>query len=171
MDKPRSAAAVGDEFPYASKVVCYVEVSESGSVTWGRPDGAVFERVRAGASQLLAVWPGQWSSHLFVIDDLDAAARGLGILRDGVGMGLAEHIHDVEWAISRHEANPSAPYVSIDVAMHCGCEIKDLRAFADAMRRQRGWDVATSAGWGSSHAPGKPATYSVRVRRRSLVAR
>lgn len=32
--------------------------------------------------------------------------------------------------------------------MDCGCRIADIRTFADHMKTQRGWNVATTAGWG-----------------------
>jgi len=41
-----------------------------------------YERVLAGRSRLYAVWPGQWSSDHFVIDDLDEYARAVGIVHD-----------------------------------------------------------------------------------------
>ncbi|MEE0731414.1 MAG: hypothetical protein UCJ19_12765 [Oscillospiraceae bacterium] len=31
-----------------------------------------YERARAGSTKIYAVWPGNWSSDLFLIDDLDA---------------------------------------------------------------------------------------------------
>ncbi|MEV6753144.1 hypothetical protein [Streptomyces sp. NPDC051214] len=34
-------------------------------------DCAAYERALAGQSHLFAVWPGDWSSNLLVIDDLD----------------------------------------------------------------------------------------------------
>lgn len=58
--------------------------------------------------------------------------------------------------------------MTVEVELDCGCEIRDLSAFAEHMREQRGWGVATSGGWGSSGAPGGKQTYSLRVRRKSL---
>jgi len=31
---------------------------------------------KAGVSKILAVWPGQWRSDLFIVDDLDSFADG-----------------------------------------------------------------------------------------------
>jgi hypothetical protein len=58
--------------------------------------------------------------------------------------------------------------VSIEVTLECGCSIESIRAFAEQMRAQRGWAVATSSGWGSSGALGGTRTYSLRARRTSL---
>ncbi|MFI6421829.1 hypothetical protein ACIBG6_31015 [Streptomyces sp. NPDC050842] len=45
-------------------------------------DRAAYERALAGTSRLFAVWPGDRSSHLFVIDDLDEYAKAHGIRHD-----------------------------------------------------------------------------------------
>jgi hypothetical protein len=95
MNQPQSAAEQGKEFPYTSKVTCYIEVGPDGAVTWGVPDEQTLERARTGTSQLFALWPGQWSSHLFAIDDLDECARALGFQHDESRTGLADHDHDV----------------------------------------------------------------------------
>jgi hypothetical protein len=58
MDEPRSASAVGKDFPYGAPTTCFIEVAEDGAVTWGDGRGA-YERVLAGKSRLFAVWPGQ----------------------------------------------------------------------------------------------------------------
>ncbi|WLQ34666.1 hypothetical protein P8A18_15025 [Streptomyces castrisilvae] len=97
--QPRSAGAEGTKFPYQLGTMCYIEVHKDGSVTHGH-DAQTYRRVLAGDSQLYAVWPGEWSSHLFVIDDLDEYAKALGIVHDEERTGLAEHQHDVRWELS-----------------------------------------------------------------------
>jgi len=49
------------------------------------------------------VWPGEWSSHLFVIDDFDQYARAMGLIHDAERSGLADRDHDVRWEVSRYE--------------------------------------------------------------------
>lgn len=51
--------------------------------------------------------------------------------------------------------SPRSPYISVDVTLDCGCEIRDRRTFAAQMKEQRGWDMATSGGWSISGAPGE----------------
>jgi hypothetical protein len=167
MARPRSARALGDEFPYNLKTMCYVEVTPAGQVAFGLDDGT-YQRVRDGQSALYAVWPGQWSSDLFVIDDIEEFARARGLVHDERRTGLADHEHEVRWAISPFETKPDGVYVSVDVHLACGCTIEDVRTFAKQMRAQRGWDVATSTGWGSSGLDPAHLTYSFSVRRRSL---
>jgi hypothetical protein len=111
---------------------------------------------------------GQWSSHLFVIDDLDEYARAVGIVHDEERTGLAQHGHDVSWSVSPHESKPQGAYITIEVRLNCGCQIHDLTAFASHMREQQGWDIATSRGWGGGGSDEGGYSYSMRVRRSSL---
>jgi len=130
-------------------------------------DTAAYQRALAGESRLFAVWPGNWRSDLFAIDDLDQYARGIGLIHDQTRTGLADHDHQIRWEISPYETKPNASHVSIALEFDCGCEIKDLRAFAEQVRQQKGWDVATSSGWGS-HRDSSGSSYNVRIRRKSL---
>lgn len=166
MQDPRSAGAMGTEFPYTLKTMCYIEVAADGSVHWGS-DAGTLERAKTGKSKLYAVWPGQWSSHLFVIDDLDQYARAFGIIHDETRTGLADHDHEARWSISKYEEKPNGSYISINVWLDCGCKIHDLKSFASQMRKQKGWDISTSGGWGHSTS-GNETIYSMRARRKSL---
>ena len=121
-----------------------------------------------GSLVLYAVWPGQWSSHFFVIDDLDEYARGVGIVHDEKRTGLVQHDHDVGWSVSPYEDKPTGTYISIDLWLDCGCEIRDLESFASQMHEQKGWDIATSRGWGRSGTDDSGYRYSMRARRSSL---
>ncbi|MEU3408340.1 hypothetical protein ABZ766_30920 [Streptomyces sp. NPDC006670] len=164
--EPRSAAAAGRAFPYTARTTCYIEIHKDGRVTHGA-DRATYERAVAGESRLYAVWPGNWSSDLFVIDDLDEYAKAHGIKHDVQRTGLADHVHRVRWTESDGEQNPRSPYVDVEVVLDCGCTIESLGVFATQMREQKGWAVATSVGWSRSSGP-EGTTYSLRVRRKSL---
>lgn len=61
---------MGKEFFYTLETMCDIEVAKDGAVSWGS-DAGTYRRTLAGESRLYAVWSGQWSSHLFVIDDLE----------------------------------------------------------------------------------------------------
>ncbi|MEV0049467.1 hypothetical protein AB0H34_03100 [Saccharopolyspora shandongensis] len=147
--------------------MCYIETTSDGVVTWGA-DSSAYKRALSGASRLYAVWPGRWSSHLFAIDDIDQYARAWGIVHDEKRTGLAEHEHQVQWSVSPYEDKSNGTYISIDVQLHCGCAIRDLKTFSSQMRQQKGWDIATTAGWGSSGSESTGYTYSLRARRKSL---
>ncbi|MEU2955154.1 hypothetical protein [Streptomyces xanthochromogenes] len=131
--EPGSAAAAGKDFPYTARTTCYIEVHEDGAVTHGN-DHATYERAVAGKSRSLAVWPGEWSSHLFAIGDLDEYAKAHGIKHDDERTGLKEHVHDVRWEVSPYgNDNPRSPYVSIRVSLACDCETRlGLLRHADA---------------------------------------
>lgn len=147
--------------------MCYIEVSSSGDVTFGN-DPSTYERAARGESRLYAVWPGTHRSDLFHIDDLTEYAKGKGIFNDPQRTGVEDHIHEVSWRESDFGNKPNGQYVNIDLTLLCGCEIRDIRRFASQMREQRGWSIAVSSGWGSSHTVGDLPSYSVRLRRTSL---
>lgn len=162
----RSTSEVGEEFPYTSGTTCVIEVHSDGTVTQGGGAEA-YKRALAGTSRLFAAWPGQWRTDLFAIDDLDEYARALGLVHDQSRTGLAEHEHDVTWSRSPHDSG-NRQYTGIRLRFKCGCAIKDLGVFADHMKRQRGWDVARSGGYGSSGSLDGEREWSIRVRRSTL---
>ena len=72
----RSAKEAGC-FPYRSKLVCYMELTNDGNIKQLSNKNEKLEaylNAKAGISKILAVWPGQWRSDLFIIDDLDSFA-------------------------------------------------------------------------------------------------
>ena len=74
----RSAKETGC-FPYRSKLVCYMELTNDGNIKQLSNRNEKIEaylNAKAGISKILAVWPGQWRSDLFIIDDLDSFADG-----------------------------------------------------------------------------------------------
>ena len=74
----RSAKEAGC-FPYRSKLVCYMELTNDGNIKQLSNRNEKLEaylNAKAGISKILAVWPGQWRSDLFIIDDLDSFADG-----------------------------------------------------------------------------------------------
>lgn len=72
----RSAKETGC-FPYRSKLVCYMELSNDGNIKQLSSQNEKIQaylNAKAGTSKILAVWPGQWRSDLFIIDDLESFA-------------------------------------------------------------------------------------------------
>ena len=71
-------------FPYAAKTVCCFEVWADGRIEQvERTKTAmreVYERVKKEETKMYAVWPGQWRSDLFIIDDLEKWAEENKIL-------------------------------------------------------------------------------------------
>ncbi|MGW5094240.1 hypothetical protein ACWEQ1_05145 [Streptomyces nodosus] len=163
-----AAAAADKDFPYTLSTTCYIEAHNDGRITQGAGMDA-YQRAVAGESRLFAVWPGQWRSDLFAIDDLDEFARAQGIVHDDERTGLADHIHEIHRAVAAREDNPRSQYVTVDVRLDCGCSVRDRRTFAAQMREQRGWSIAVTGGWGS-HSNADGTVYTFRVRRKSLTS-
>ena len=149
-------------FPYDSKQVCYILVTNSGAVSQVQHNqselSVAFKAISEGQAALYAVWPGQWISDLFIIDDLNAFADAVGIPREDT------HVHDIEWKLSDIDDGVSR-YAWVDCKFKCNCSLwkMGIKKFANDMRKQKGWDIATSKGYGS-HGD----EYSIPVRRNSL---
>jgi len=83
----RSAKEV-DNFPYSSSTVCYFEVDKNGNVSQvyhknksDRPSVLeAYQRVMNKTTTLYAVWPGNYRSDLFIIDDLNAFAKAFNFI-------------------------------------------------------------------------------------------
>jgi hypothetical protein len=110
------------------------------------------------------VWPREWARHLFTIDDLGQYARAHGLVCDPERTRLADHEHTVRWELDSGEKKPTGSYITIHVQLDCDCSIRHLHAFAEQMRAQQVWDIATSGGRGGSTGAG---TY-MHARRKNL---
>jgi hypothetical protein len=112
--------------------------------------------------RILAVWPGNYRSDLFEIDDLDAFADAFGV------RGVSDHEHKIAWSLSPYDDRKSM-YADINAVLECGCTVNrhNIRKFFSDMKVQKGWDLATSSGL-SYHVNGENTEYTFRVRRNSL---
>lgn len=149
-------------FPYDSKTTCYILVRKNNEVEQVNHSISnlteAYNSVLNGDAKLFAVWPGQYRSDLFVVDDLNAFADAVGIPRK------ADHIHKIKYKLSKYDDGKSRSAL-VTCSLECGCSFSKMgiKKFANNMREQRGWDVATSKGWGSCGDE-----FSVHVRRTSL---
>lgn len=157
-----------ENFPYESKQVCYIEVSKDGSVTQihctKEEIRASYQRIVNDAATLYAVWPGQYRSDLFIVDDLNVLADAYGIEREN------SHLHNIEYKISEFDDGKSL-YAYVDIVFKCGCKLdfNNIKALANDLNKQYGWIMATSSGFGCSYCPQTNKTvYSIRVRRSSM---
>lgn len=66
-------------FPYGATTVCCFEVWGDGRIQQvERTKSSMcesYERVKSGETKMYAVWPGQWRSDLFIIDDIEEWAK------------------------------------------------------------------------------------------------
>lgn len=72
-------------FPYGwpGRIVCYFTHDEAGHLRQLEYRDDMRAHLSADdPPQLFAVWPGQYRSDLFVIDDLDALRAAVGMARD-----------------------------------------------------------------------------------------
>ena len=75
------------EFPYHMDTICYFEVYKDGKVCRvhhkNKSDlpevNAAYERALNKETVLYGVWPGNWRSDLFIIDDLKSFAKTFGL--------------------------------------------------------------------------------------------
>ena len=165
MRQPRSAKA--NPFPYRGSLVCYLSLEAAGSLTQVGHDfssaAEAYRRAAAGEIRLYAVWPGEYSSDLFEIDDLNAFADAFGVERPD------PHVHDLAWTLSPMDDGTSR-YANVNVVFRCGCTLskQNIKKFANDMRRQMGWNVATSTVPGCHGSADGPEVYTIRVERRTL---
>ncbi|MCL2570013.1 MAG: hypothetical protein FWE16_02290 [Firmicutes bacterium] len=159
------SAKNSETFPYTSSTVCYFEVDSLGNVK--QLDKQSMETAHSNAtsdkSKIYAVWPWQYRSDLFLIDDLNAFADAFDIPRED------DHIHDISWNFGSIDDGQSA-WVSVDLYFNCGCklDINNIKKIARDLNQQKGWDMAKSSYGGGHSMDGKPVRYSVSVRRGSL---
>ena len=70
-------------FPYGLKLICYFAVYPDGKIeqipNTKTAAKSVYEHVKAQDFILYAVWPGQWRSDLFIIDDIELYAEAYGV--------------------------------------------------------------------------------------------
>lgn len=134
-------------FPYDSKKTCYILVDNNGNISQVTHNKAelksAYDSVLGNKAVLYAVWPGQYSSNLFIIDDMNAFADAVGIYR------ADSHTHELEWKISDYDDGVSR-YARVNCKFKCGCSFEKvgIKKFANDMREQKGWVVATSTGYG-----------------------
>ena len=153
-------------FPYAAKNICYIEFSANGAVHQVSCSKESIEeacfRVKAERATLYAVWPGQYKSDLFAVDDMDALSDAFGIERE------KPHQHIVNYYYDDFDDEKS-PYASVNISFDCGCKISqnNIKVIASDLKKQFGWLMASTTGFGCHVTDGK-TVYSVRILRSSL---
>lgn len=158
----RSANEI-DDFPYGSRRVCYIGVDTNGHVYQIRNSHTEIEMAYNNAvgnkTKIFAVWPGEYRSDLFMVEDLAALADAFGVDRPD------DHQHIITASLSPYDDGKSQ-YADVEVGFECGCVLNNnnLKKIANDMKKQKGWDMATSVGW-SAHGNGQQMTYTLRVRR------
>ncbi len=155
-------------FPYTLSNICYIEISKDGDISQIPHSKdeifSAYTKAKSGAVNIYAVWPGQYRSDLFIVDDLDLFAGAYGITTSNT------HLHDVEYKISEFDDGKSQ-YANVDMEFKCGCalDFNNIKSIANDLKQQYGLEMATSTGFGCHQdvISGK-TVYSIRVRRSSI---
>lgn len=147
----RSAKAT-EVFPYNLSTMCYILVSSSGSVeqiTHTTPEYTkAYNAVKSGTGSLYAVWPGNWRSDLFIIDDIERFGDAVGVVRSRSRRCLPDVVN---WEFSKLD-KPRENYALVDIFFSPEYNVVDIicnhgiRSIAADLEEQMGWDVATSKG-------------------------
>jgi hypothetical protein len=83
----RKASEVEGGFPFLYSTNCYIEVFKDGTVNniphKNKSDRYMikeaYDRVVTGESNLYCAWPGNYSTDLFIIDDINALSDAFGL--------------------------------------------------------------------------------------------
>src|SRR5580698_1633246 len=70
-------ASTSGNFPYDADTVPYILI-KGGKIAWASKQSGKLALLRERGGKILAVWPGQWSSDVFEIDDRICACAALG---------------------------------------------------------------------------------------------
>lgn len=148
------------EFPYKERTTCYIFVEKYGDVKQVTSNKTGIEEIKEdllnNKGKLYAVWPGNYSSDLFFVDDTKALLMAFGLYK-------SEHTHNVKWSISEFDDGKQM-YATVDCKLNCGCNIDKMgiRQFAADMKEQKGWNVAVTRYGGHGDE------YTIYVRRNTL---
>lgn len=153
------------EFPWKDRGVCYVFVSQTldvfhvGSTKDISPLNA-YELAKDGKGKIVAVWPGQYRSDAFLVDDLEAYALAFGFAYKPLPIEIVGFVcrsaHGV--AVSKYYdffIKDDNEVVTFDDSF--------LTRFSEDLKHKYGWTIAKSKGCGS-HGLGKRKVFSVYVK-------
>ena len=156
----RRASSV-EHFPYKNSTNCYIEVWSDGTVQniehKNKSDRseveAAYIRVCNSESRLYCAWPGNYSTNLFEIDDLNAFADAFGFMRES---SPDEHIHSFTWEVDEKYSTSQTAYVKIKFACDCESPLNEDRGKFDTfLQKHLGWSVATSKGRNGGSVAGR----------------
>ena len=123
----------------------------------------LYIRARNHESKIFCAYPGNYSTDLFEIDDLNAFADAFGFMRE---TNSNEHVHSFTWEVDEKYSTSQTAYVRIKFACECESPLYDAGdGFDTFLQKHLGWSVATSKGMsGSSGAGGVEVGLYVHLR-------
>lgn len=135
-------AADSENFPYEANTVPFIMV-KGGKVTWAGRKAGKIAMLKERGGKILAVWPGEWSSDVFEINDRVRALAELGDLTAIKKLSTCNHKFKIHG-----ESQSTSQTRSVEVELLCGCapdypssEMSDVQhQLADALGcRVRGY--------------------------------
>jgi hypothetical protein len=108
-------AADSENFPYGADTTPFIMV-KSGRITWAGRKADKIAMLKERGGRILAVWPGQWSTDVFEVNDRIRALAALGDSSAVRALSNCNHtfkIHGQRQSTSRTR--------SIEVELLCGC--------------------------------------------------
>jgi hypothetical protein len=123
-------ASTSENFPYDADTVPYILI-KGGKIAWANKQPGKLALLRERGGKILAVWPGQWSSDVFEIDDRIRARAALGDESALKVMATCKHQYRL-----LSERQDSKQTRSIEVELTCGCEPDHSTIAALDMKRQ-----------------------------------
>ena len=126
------------DFSYRHPANCYFTISEEGVPVqiWNTLSEMerIYQSVKNGETDLYVAVPGETTTDIFHIDDIELLGREYGFCEG--------HQHVFDWEIS-DSGNKTDRYASVKINFHCGCcvSLRTIRQLAKDLKKQMGWDV------------------------------
>ncbi len=135
------------EFEWRNKRVCYLFIGLSGEVFQIEKDISAqeaYSKVSANKGRLVAVWPGNWRSDAFIIDDIRTFGLTFDCIHEDLPLKIIGYSHktiEFDTTFSKH----------VDFVIECSREVHSLpnflKRFSDKLEQEFGWTIALSRGY------------------------
>lgn len=139
------------DFQWQLNTMCYILVCSNLEVFQIKKDISyekAYRIAKNGGGKILAVWPGNWRSDAFLVDDLEQFALEFGCVKPSLPIEIVEYKHLKEYD------GRNLYYIDFVVKSDKDMLLLErnfLERFADEIMRKFGWKVALSKGYGSQH--------------------
>jgi hypothetical protein len=149
-----------DGFPYTAKTVPFIMI-KGGKAIWAKDASSKLAMLRERGGKILAVWPGQYSTDVFEIDDRRVALAALGDEGAMKALSGCKHTFKVH---DQSQSTSQTRHMSVELTCGCQPEFGDDAAMNDLLRQLRttlGWQVRTCTG--GSYGVGSPRIYGIDI--------
>lgn len=126
------------DFSYRHSGNCYFTINEEGKPIeiWNTLSEMkrVYQEVKDGKATLYVAVPGENTTELFHVDDIELLGKEYGFCEG--------HRHIFDWKIAEYD-NKKDRYVPVEINFRCGCcvGLRTLRQLSKDFKEQMGWEV------------------------------